>query len=120
MPSVAYFRRALVVALVLVAACTTNATQPNVSMDLETAYCADLGYTLTQTSCVFPDGSKCATNDFYDGECGHKWSYCEQHGGTISAVSTHPDGAVAAMALCNAADGAQCTESSYATTGLCD
>jgi putative hemolysin len=118
MPTVDRFRGWL--AVVVLAACTTNDTQPNVSMDQETAYCADLGYTLTETSCVFPDGSKCATNDFYDGQCGQKWSYCEQHGGTISAVITPADGAVAGMAICNAADGEQCTESSYAITGLCD
>ena len=63
-------------------------------------YCKQLGYRYeirtkpdgSQTGyCVFPDGSECEGWDFYNGECGQKWTYCETHGGTIIANKSGAD-----------------------------
>src|SRR3954470_5661472 len=48
-------------------------------------YCKQLGYTLVDSTCTFPDGTTCEQWAFYRGECGHSHSYCNQHGGSVSS-----------------------------------
>ncbi|MCD4739960.1 DUF333 domain-containing protein [archaeon] len=41
-----------------------------------TEYCLNQGYLLEGTSCLFPDGTRCPTIDFYNGTCAHPRNDC--------------------------------------------
>jgi putative hemolysin len=84
----------------------------------EGLYCASLGYTRTPEQCVFPDGTSCFYTDFYAGQCGQSYSYCEHHGGILFTVISNV-GPSEGYAACALPSGSQCTEVDYAATGSC-
>ncbi|MBX3186729.1 MAG: DUF333 domain-containing protein [Labilithrix sp.] len=84
-------------------------------------YCADLGYTAEPESCTFPDGTSCELWSFYRGACGQQHSFCNRHGGQVSAKSEDiGDGFTTTFALCTLPSGATCKEQDFAATGRCD
>jgi len=60
-------------------------------------YCVEQGYDLIieetplgqRGICIFPDGTECEGWDFFAGQCGQEWSFCEQQGGKIMTVHSH-------------------------------
>jgi len=70
--------------------------RPRVGMPNPAAvYCHALGYEYrivvndkgNQSGfCLLPDGSTCSGRDFYRGDCGQKWSYCERCGYSVKKL----------------------------------
>ena len=81
-------------------------------------YCQKLGYTITDSNCVFPDGTSCDEWAFYRGQCGQAHSYCELHGGRISTDVEDAGTYTAIVAICTVG-GAQCEETHFFQTGSC-
>ena len=81
-------------------------------------YCAGLGYEMENVTreggedadCIFPDGSRCAQWDFFRGQCGNEFSYCESKGFSLEIVDE--------IATCRFPDGSSCDEFQF-FTGEC-
>src|SRR6185369_17433806 len=75
-------------------------------------YCVKQGYTLDlDTSfCKFPDGTSCEEWSFWRGECGQPFSYCNKHGGQVSAKKTEEDGGATIIEAICSLNGKQCKE----------
>jgi putative hemolysin len=64
-----------------------------------TIYCTELGYEWSVETgelgdygvCTFPDDTVCEEWDFWRGECGQDWTYCEQQGGQVITVDSAPE-----------------------------
>lgn len=84
-------------------------------------YCTDLGYTESpsDSACVFPDGTRCEEWSFYRGECGQAHSYCNLHGGSVSAEDRDMGGWTSRVAVCDL-DGKSCVEQSFLASGKCE
>jgi putative hemolysin len=82
-------------------------------------YCAKLGYPIEGQDCVLPDGTRCEQWSFYRGECGQAYSYCNQHGGTISKKTEDMGGWTAVYGVCDV-NGKSCKESTFFVTGKCE
>jgi putative hemolysin len=105
--------------------CLPNACQPLPSFDGDAgmadpaaAYCTGLGYRWaavdmdgTAGVCILPDGTQCEEWSFYLGKCGQSYSFCNQHGGTISTN--------AVGGRCTLPDGRTCSEAVYSSTCTC-
>jgi putative hemolysin len=85
-------------------------------------YCTALGYELDLATgaCTFPDGSTCDEWDFWRGTCGGAHSFCNLHGGTVSAKVEDMGGWTASYALCTLPNGATCKDSDFAASCKCD
>jgi putative hemolysin len=81
-------------------------------------YCKEMGYTLERGICRFPDGNTCGLWNFYRGECGRRWSYCEQHGGRVKARTEDRGASTHTYAVCLFEDGSECAEQAF-LTGEC-
>ena len=88
---------------------------PNPAAD----YCVKLGYTLASPNCNFPDGTSCDEWSFYNGDCGHSSSYCNTHGGQVSAEVFDAGSYTGSKAVCSL-DGKTCDESTFYQTGKCE
>jgi hypothetical protein len=86
-----------------------------------TTYCRDLGYTYETRDgpqgeygvCVFPDDSECEAWNFYNGQCGQPFSFCEKTGGTLNIETNVLCPSDDECAICTTPSGTECTESSY-------
>ncbi len=80
-------------------------------------YCDALGYEIETRNndgcCVFPDGSACELWSFYRGECGQKFTYCEQQGYRIENRVEDIGTFTVEYAVCIFDDGSECSEQSY-------
>ena len=84
------------------------------------SYCAGLGYTLTDSTCGFPDGTSCDAWAFYRGECGQAHSFCALHGGKVANKTEDMGSWTASYAECTLPGGAQCQESTFAASCGCE
>jgi len=68
--------------------------------DPSVVYCEGLGYKINVKTnytgkygggeyavCILPNGNECIAWDFFNGKCGQKYTYCEQHGGKINITN---------------------------------
>lgn len=78
-------------------------------------YCQLLGYQvdLVTGMVTFPDNSQCEHWDFYRGECGQQWSYCEQQGYRIETITEDMGSWMAKYALCRYDDSSCCLEQDF-------
>jgi len=91
-------------------------------------YVSDMGYTYKIMDSPqggeygivkFPDNTTCDEWAFFSGKCGHKWSYCEQHGGKIVNREGLDDRYLcSSFAVCVFPDGSECLEDDY-SKGFC-
>ena len=84
-------------------------------------YCIQQGYTIDEDFCVFPDGTACDLEEFYNEECGYEPSVeCVEEGGSLGSVVPSntiecceglvpqiPEGVVGTRGIC--AVSAECT-----------
>lgn len=84
------------------------------------AYCVKLGYVAEGDSCTFPEGASCEQWAFYRGECGQTHSFCNRHGGEVSAKSEDMGGWTATYALCTLPSGVSCKQQDFAATCRCE
>jgi putative hemolysin len=100
-------------------ACTPMASSGG-SANPASAYCANLGYTLDESSnCVFPNGTSCEEWAFWRGECGGEFSFCGLHGGTIASKTVDNGSWTGVYAVCTLPDGASCEDKDFAATCEC-
>lgn len=85
-------------------------------------YCMELGYNCSIVTdqdgsqyavCTYPDGSECSTWEFYRGECGAEWSWCEQQGGSLLNRVEDMGGFTVSYGVCVFDDGSECLEQEY-------
>jgi putative hemolysin len=74
----------------------------------------------TSGVCIFPDGTDCEEWSFYRGECGQSHSFCNLHGGTISAPPVDGGSFTSTSGICTLANGQSCAESNYAASCVCE
>ncbi len=68
---------------------------------------------------IFPDSSECDEWRFYSGECGQKWSFCEQSGyRLVSAIDTS-GGFSSSRGVCVFPDSTSCPEWEF-VSGACE
>jgi putative hemolysin len=100
---------------------------PSALANPASVYCANLGYSLESHRTtsgdeylvrLFPDGSSCEEWNFYRGICGHRFSYCNTHGGQIMHRSENHAGASYSYGVCVFPDRSECGEGDY-STGSC-
>lgn len=94
------------------------AEAPSAVANPAAVYCANLGYRLESSGCLFPDGSSCEEWAFYRGKCGQPFSYCETHGFQISNRTETDGSAWFEYAVCTFPDGSECEEDDY-SEGKC-
>jgi putative hemolysin len=82
-------------------------------------YCSELGYTLTDSDCVFPDGSTCEQWSFWNGQCGQAHSYCNRHGGQVANEQRDMGDWTSKTAICTL-DGKKCDEHVFMKTAKCE
>ena len=104
------------------AGCTPQASPSNGSPTGENPaakYCVELGYSLTDSSCMFPDGTSCDEWAFWGGSCGAAHSFCAVHGGTVSLKTENMGSWTAQYAWCTLPDGHACKDTDFASTCEC-
>jgi putative hemolysin len=84
-------------------------------------YCEELGYQYkiitTENGgqigiCQLPGGIECNGWDFFTGECGQEYTYCAQHGGTVTTKTEYCRFAPKCI-VCILPDGTECDEWDY-------
>lgn len=113
----------LCLTLMFFSACASQSPEPeSIPAEQETlpglanpsaVYCVGLGYeteTVTRAGgedadCIFPDGTRCPTWDFFAGRCAVEYSYCAQQGFTLEVENN--------IAICRFPDGSFCEEFQY-------
>ncbi|HXY62622.1 MAG TPA: hypothetical protein VEJ22_06780, partial [Nitrospirota bacterium] len=81
-------------------------------------YCTDLGYSLNNDLCVFPDQTSCPEWEFFYGTCGQQFSYCEKNGFTLQTRTDNMGTWTAIYAVCVFNDTSECLERDY-LSGTC-
>ncbi|NQV14681.1 DUF333 domain-containing protein [bacterium] len=76
-------------------------------------YCVELGYTIKEEQCVFPDGESCEQWDFFTGDCGTEFSFCENNGGKIIIKSGEDCTFSQTCTYCQLPSGKLCDEMEY-------
>ena len=76
-------------------------------------YCDKLGYKFEDGECIFPDGTKCKAWDFFRGEYGQKFTYCERQGFKIENRIDNMGSWTSEYAVCVFPDGSECLEQDY-------
>jgi len=73
-------------------------SQENIGIpDPAAVYCQLCGYHLVVETdangqhgvCIFPDGNRCDSWDFFTGKCGQQYTLCEQQGGIIQTTTNN-------------------------------
>lgn len=87
-------------------------------------HCVRLGYQVGSGAdagyCLFPDGSKCKDWEFFRGQCGQPFSYCQRQGGTLSNAEATKGTVTLSYSVCRMPDGRQCTDDDFAKTNRCN
>lgn len=111
--------RPLLVLPALIASACYPAADPSIYCDdtstgnASVTYCEALGYTYDNDTCVFSGRDSCPSWNFYRGQCGTEYSWCERQGYTLEHREDQDGIYVDSYAMCVFDDGTECREQEF-------